>query len=304
MIISESDEVNNLAECAKAYESSNDFDHAAEIYFVALKIEPFNRSLQRSLLASASRNVENFPDDEEAHLALGNAYACSGAFEEAEREFATVLHLSNLQENGAAQSALTFLRKSKAYLGASERASLWFREMVPKLLACAYCNRTTNLIPVLSKQPTPEQTAASDEGLIYLAPVNNDLDRLLNWRCLNCNKTFNSSTRVEFDLNDDRLFPWLMDSQRRIIRAWSPVKGTDRISAVVIFNCHESGKLNDLRLFSSSGLQTVDESALQAVEYGAPLRQLPSHITTGINLQIAMDRRLFHNERADALRRI
>ncbi len=122
MGIGGTEEVNNLTESARAFESSGDFKRSAEIYFEALKMESYNQQLQSFFVEAAKRNVENCPKDPDAHMALGDAYACAGDFEGAEGEFEIVMQLSNDRENPIVLSAIGSLKKMDTVPKASRRS--------------------------------------------------------------------------------------------------------------------------------------------------------------------------------------
>jgi TonB family protein len=67
---------------------------------------------------------------------------------------------------------------------------------------------------------------------------------------------------------------YLMDLQKRIRRAWFPVKGKDTLVIVVTIKIKRDGSIKDLSLTKSSGDLEADKSAEMAVKNASPFRQV------------------------------
>jgi TonB family protein len=88
------------------------------------------------------------------------------------------------------------------------------------------------------------------------------------------------------------------DLQRRIKRVWSPPKGTENATVVVLFKIHKGGQLSHLHLSKSSGIAKADEAALKAIEDAAPFRQLPTGSPEDVDIQFTFDYTVFNGSRA------
>jgi len=91
---------------------------------------------------------------------------------------------------------------------------------------------------------------------------------------------------------------YMNDLQRRIKRVWSPPKGTENATVVVLFKIHKAGQLSHLRLNKSSGIARADEAALKAIEDAAPFRQLPKGSPDDVDIQFTFDYTVFNGSRA------
>ena len=67
---------------------------------------------------------------------------------------------------------------------------------------------------------------------------------------------------------------YLKELHRRIKHAWTPPSGVTR-SAEVLFRIKHNGSLVSIKIIQSSGDETIDESALQAISECAPFKALP-----------------------------
>jgi TonB family protein len=70
--------------------------------------------------------------------------------------------------------------------------------------------------------------------------------------------------------------PYMRDLQRRIKMNWDPPKGDESKRVVLIFQIAKDGRLLSCRVFKSSGLQSADNAAINAVKATAPFRPLPA----------------------------
>ena len=69
--------------------------------------------------------------------------------------------------------------------------------------------------------------------------------------------------------------PYMATLQRIITRAWQPRLIGESKKAVVDFKIHTDGKVSDVRVNRSSGVNTVDGAVLQAINVASPYPALP-----------------------------
>lgn len=88
--------------------------------------------------------------------------------------------------------------------------------------------------------------------------------------------------------------PYMADLQRRIKRAWFPphVGRSKRIR--VIFKLSRDGRLQNLRMATSSGLEVADQAALKAVENAAPFLPLPKGSPEDVDIEFTFDYNVFN----------
>ena len=95
-------------------------------------------------------------------------------------------------------------------------------------------------------------------------------------------------------LNKDPLYdPYAVDLQKRIKRAWFPPKGLEDKRVKVVFELNKDGRMTNLRILISSGLQLVDEAARQAVKNAAPFRPLPDGAPNKVSVEFTFDFKAF-----------
>jgi len=85
------------------------------------------------------------------------------------------------------------------------------------------------------------------------------------------------------------LGPYMADMQRSVKRAWSPPKGSISKAVTVVFKIQHNGQLANLHLLNSSGVKSLDEAALKAVENTAPFRPLPEGAPEDIDIKFTFD---------------
>jgi TonB family protein len=93
---------------------------------------------------------------------------------------------------------------------------------------------------------------------------------------------------------DPAYAPYRADLQRRIKRAWFPPRGFESKRVRVVFKVHKDGKMTNLRILISSGLQIADAAALKAVENAAPFRPLPDGIPNDVDIEFTFDYNQFN----------
>ncbi len=69
--------------------------------------------------------------------------------------------------------------------------------------------------------------------------------------------------------------PYMKELQRRIKMNWEPPKDNESKQVVLLFSIARDGRLLNVKVQKSSGLQTADEAAINAVKLTAPFRPLP-----------------------------
>lgn len=84
--------------------------------------------------------------------------------------------------------------------------------------------------------------------------------------------------------------PYMRELQRRIKMNWEPPKGNESKRVVLLFKIAKDGKLLSVNVFKSSGLQNVDQAAINAVKVAAPFRALPPEYRgSNIDIQFTFD---------------
>lgn len=84
--------------------------------------------------------------------------------------------------------------------------------------------------------------------------------------------------------------PYMRELQRRIKMNWEPPKGNESKRVVLLFKIAKDGKLLSVSVFKSSGLQNVDQAAINAVKVAAPFRALPAEYKgQNIDIQFTFD---------------
>ena len=84
--------------------------------------------------------------------------------------------------------------------------------------------------------------------------------------------------------------PYMRELQNRIKRNWDPPKGDEDKTVVLLFKIAKDGRLLSCRVDRSSGLSSVDQAALKAVELTAPFRPLPDDFKgKSVDIQFTFD---------------
>ncbi len=69
--------------------------------------------------------------------------------------------------------------------------------------------------------------------------------------------------------------PYMKELQRRIKMNWDPPKGNESKRVVLLFKIARDGRLLNVNVHKSSGLEAADKAAINAVKLTAPFRPLP-----------------------------
>ena len=86
----------------------------------------------------------------------------------------------------------------------------------------------------------------------------------------------------------------MRDLQRRIKMNWNPPKGNESKRVVLLFKIAKDGRLLTCSVFKSSGLQSADKAALDAVKLTAPFKPLPAEFKgQSIDIQFTFDYNVF-----------
>lgn len=92
--------------------------------------------------------------------------------------------------------------------------------------------------------------------------------------------------------------PYMRDLQQRIKRNWDPPKGEESRRVVLLFTIARDGRLLGVSVSKSSGLQSADRAALNAVKLTAPFRPLPpEYREKSVDIQFTFDYNVFGAKR-------
>ncbi|MBQ4123292.1 TonB C-terminal domain-containing protein [bacterium] len=84
--------------------------------------------------------------------------------------------------------------------------------------------------------------------------------------------------------------PYMKELQRRIKMNWDPPKGNESKRVVLLFTISRDGRLMSVKVYRSSGLQTADNAAVNAVKLTAPFRPLPPEFRgNSVDIQFTFD---------------
>lgn len=83
--------------------------------------------------------------------------------------------------------------------------------------------------------------------------------------------------------------PYMKELQRKIKRFWSPPSQDKTKKVAVIFKIHKAGELSDLRIAESSGVDTADNAAIDAVTQASPFARLPYGSPNEVDVQFVFD---------------
>ena len=88
--------------------------------------------------------------------------------------------------------------------------------------------------------------------------------------------------------------PYMKELQRRIKMNWDPPKGNESKRVVLLFSIARDGRLLNVKVHKSSGLQTADNAAINAVKLTAPFRPLPPDFKGDkVDIQFTFDYTVF-----------
>lgn len=83
--------------------------------------------------------------------------------------------------------------------------------------------------------------------------------------------------------------PYMADLQKRIKKAWSPIRGNHSRHSKVSFKVHSDGSSSDLKMVKSTGDTDADMADLQAVSDASPFRPLPSGAPEVVDIEFTFD---------------
>ena len=88
--------------------------------------------------------------------------------------------------------------------------------------------------------------------------------------------------------------PYMKELQRRIKMNWDPPKGNESKRVVLLFAIARDGRLLNVKVLRSSGLQSADNAAIDAVKLTAPFRPLPPDFKgQSVDIQFTFDYNVF-----------
>ena len=88
--------------------------------------------------------------------------------------------------------------------------------------------------------------------------------------------------------------PYMKELQRRIKMNWDPPKGNESKRVVLLFSIARDGRLLNVKIHRSSGLQSADNAAIDAVKLTAPFRPLPPDFKgQSVDIQFTFDYNVF-----------
>lgn len=88
--------------------------------------------------------------------------------------------------------------------------------------------------------------------------------------------------------------PYMKELQRRIKMNWDPPKGNESKRVVLLFSIARDGRLLNVKIHRSSGLQSADNAAINAVKLTAPFRPLPpEYKQQSVDIQFTFDYNVF-----------
>ncbi len=88
--------------------------------------------------------------------------------------------------------------------------------------------------------------------------------------------------------------PYMKELQRRIKMNWDPPKGNESKRVILLFSIAKDGRLLNIKVHRSSGLQAADNAAINAVKLTAPFRPLPPEFKgNSVDIQFTFDYNVF-----------
>lgn len=95
-------------------------------------------------------------------------------------------------------------------------------------------------------------------------------------------------------IKDADFGPYMKELQRRIKMNWDPPKGNESKRVVLLFSIARDGRLLNVKVHRSSGLQAADKAAIDAVKLTAPFRPLPPDFKgDSVDIQFTFDYNVF-----------
>ncbi len=87
--------------------------------------------------------------------------------------------------------------------------------------------------------------------------------------------------------------PYMASLQKQIKEHWLPPTEDRSKRVSVIFKIHQDGKVSNLTIQRSSGVQKADQAALKAVETSTPLAKLPAGSPENVDIEFTFDYNVF-----------
>lgn len=88
--------------------------------------------------------------------------------------------------------------------------------------------------------------------------------------------------------------PYMRELQNRIKRNWEPPKGEESRRVVLLFSIARDGRLLNVKVSKSSGLDAADKAAINAVKLTAPFKTLPPEYKgNSVDIQFTFDYNVF-----------
>lgn len=88
--------------------------------------------------------------------------------------------------------------------------------------------------------------------------------------------------------------PYMKELQRRIKMNWDPPKGNESKRVILLFSIARDGRLLNVKVHRSSGLEAADRAAIDAVKLTAPFRPLPPEFKgNSVDIQFTFDYNVF-----------
>lgn len=94
--------------------------------------------------------------------------------------------------------------------------------------------------------------------------------------------------------------PYMAALQRKIKRNWTPPHGKEKRRAKAVFKVGKTGKLSDLKITATTGSDSADKAALNAVEQSAPFEALPEGSPEAVEIEFTFD----YNMNAGAVKEV
>jgi len=105
---------------------------------------------------------------------------------------------------------------------------------------------------------------------------------------------FSKSSELGFVINNEPDYSSYMSQlQSKIRRNWNPPRYSTPHSCTVRFNLFRDGRVERLKMYKSSGIQPVDDVALAAVKFSAPLSSLPPGAPPAVIINYSFDYKPF-----------
>lgn len=111
----------------------------------------------------------------------------------------------------------------------------------------------------------------------------------------------NSSEDVEEEDNDQgstsgvNFGPYMAKIKRDIQAKWIPQKGFEDRRVVVVFSITRDGSIKDAEVVGTSGVDSVDKTALEALHLASPLPPLPKGAPKSVKIRYQFDWRVVRN---------